>query len=54
MPEFTGEDLRRLSAGANLVNPTVTHERLLRAIRDLGKALKILVARGRMAKQKSA
>ena len=52
-PEFTGEDLRRLAAEANLVNPTVTQERLLRAIRDPRKALKILVYR-RMAKQKSA
>ena len=52
--EFTVDDLRRLSAEANLVNPTVTHERLIRAIRDPAKALKILVARSRMAKQKSA
>jgi hypothetical protein len=48
------EDLRCLAAEANLVNPTITHDRLIRAIRDPGKALKILVARSKMAKKKSA
>ncbi|MCL1977941.1 MAG: radical SAM protein [Candidatus Bathyarchaeota archaeon] len=49
--EFTADDLRCLAAEANLVNPTVTHERLLRAIRNPKKALEILLARNRI-KQK--
>jgi hypothetical protein len=36
-----------------LVNPTVTHERLLRAIRDPKKAVEILLARSKV-KQKVA
>jgi anaerobic magnesium-protoporphyrin IX monomethyl ester cyclase len=51
--EFTVEDLRCLAAEANLVNPTVTHERLLRAIRDPKKAVEILLARSKV-KQKVA
>jgi len=47
-PEFTAEDLRCLAAEANLVNPTVTHERLLRALRNPKKALEILFARNRI------
>ncbi|MCL2288592.1 MAG: radical SAM protein [Candidatus Bathyarchaeota archaeon] len=50
-PEFTVDDLRCLAAEANLVNPTVTHERLLRAIRNPKKALEILFARNKI-KQK--
>jgi len=53
-PEFSVEDLRCLAAEANLVNPTVTQERLIRAIRNPKKALKILVDRGRITKKKSA
>ncbi len=52
-PEFTVDDLRCFAAEANLVNPTVTHERLLRAIRDPKKAIEILLARSRI-KQKVA
>ena len=51
--EFTVGDLRCLAAEANLVNPTVTHERLLRAIRDPKKAVEILLARSKV-KQKVA
>ena len=47
-PEFTVDDLRCLAAEANLVNPTVTHERLLRAIRDPKKAIEILLARSKV------
>ncbi|MCL1970681.1 MAG: radical SAM protein [Candidatus Bathyarchaeota archaeon] len=49
--EFTADDLRCLAAEANLVNPTVTHERILRAIRNPKKALEILLARNKI-KQK--
>ncbi|MDR0318872.1 MAG: B12-binding domain-containing radical SAM protein [Nitrososphaerota archaeon] len=47
-PEFTADDLRCIAAEANLVNPTVTHERILRAIRNPKKALEILLARNKM------
>lgn len=47
-PEFTVDDLRCLAAEANLVNPTVTHERLLRAIRNPKKAVEILLARNKI------
>ncbi len=38
--EFTADDLRELCAQANLVNPTFTRDRLVRAIRDPKKAIK--------------
>jgi magnesium-protoporphyrin IX monomethyl ester (oxidative) cyclase len=41
-PEFTVGDLRELSARANLVNPTLTREKLVRAIRDPKKAIKAI------------
>jgi len=47
-PNFTADDLRCLAAEANLVNPTVTHERILRAIRNPKKALSILLARNKI------
>ncbi len=50
-PEFTADDLRHLAAEANLVNPTLTHERVLRAIRNPKKAIGILLARNKI-KQK--
>ena len=50
-PEFTADDLRCLAAEANLVNPTLTHERILRAIRNPKKAIDILLARNKI-KQK--
>jgi magnesium-protoporphyrin IX monomethyl ester (oxidative) cyclase len=49
--EFTVEDLRMLAAEANLVNPTVTHERLIRAVRDPKKAIEILLARSKVKKK---
>jgi radical SAM superfamily enzyme YgiQ (UPF0313 family) len=50
-PEFTADDLRLLCAEANLVNPTLTRDRLSRAMRDPKKAVKTLFARHRMARQ---
>lgn len=48
-PEFTAEDLRMLCAEANLVNPTLTRDRLVRAARNPKKAVKTLFARRRMS-----
>jgi radical SAM superfamily enzyme YgiQ (UPF0313 family) len=42
-PEFTADDLRELSARANLVNPTVTRAKLIRAIRNPKKAIKVIL-----------
>jgi anaerobic magnesium-protoporphyrin IX monomethyl ester cyclase len=42
-PEFTADDLRKLCARANLVNPTFTPDRLVRAFRDPKKAIKFLL-----------
>jgi magnesium-protoporphyrin IX monomethyl ester (oxidative) cyclase len=50
-PEFTVDDLRCLAAEANLVNPTVTSERLLRAIRNPKKAIEILLSRSKVNKK---
>ena len=52
-PEFTVDDLRCLAAEANLVNPTVTRDRVLRAMRNPKGALGILFYR-RKAKAKQA
>jgi anaerobic magnesium-protoporphyrin IX monomethyl ester cyclase len=41
-PEFSGDELRELCALANMVNPTFTRRRLMKAIRDPKKALKVL------------
>lgn len=46
-PEFTVDDLHCLAAEANLVNPTMTRDRLLRAIRDPKKAIEILIFRSK-------
>ena len=50
-PEFTADDLRMLCAEANLVNPTLTRDRLARAARNPKKAIKTLFARRRMTHQ---
>jgi anaerobic magnesium-protoporphyrin IX monomethyl ester cyclase len=50
-PEFTADDLRCLAAEANLVNPTVTSERVLRAIRNPKKAIEILLSRSKVNKK---
>jgi radical SAM superfamily enzyme YgiQ (UPF0313 family) len=44
-PEFTANDLRELSAQANLVNPTFTSDKLKEALRDPKKALKFLLGK---------
>ena len=42
-PEFRADDLRELCAQANLVNPIFTRDKLLKAIRNPRKAIKILL-----------
>jgi radical SAM superfamily enzyme YgiQ (UPF0313 family) len=44
-PEFTADDLRKLCAEANLVNPTFTRDKLARAMRSPKKTIKILLGR---------
>jgi magnesium-protoporphyrin IX monomethyl ester (oxidative) cyclase len=44
-PEFTADDLLELSAQADLVNQTLTRDKLLKAIRNPKKALKILLGK---------
>jgi len=50
-PEFTADDLRELCARANLVNQTFTRDKLVRAIRDPRKAIKVLL--GKMNEEQS-
>ncbi|TRZ48137.1 MAG: radical SAM protein [Dehalococcoidia bacterium] len=45
--EFTADDLRELCLQANLVNQTITRDKLVRAIRDPKKAIKALLGRRR-------
>ena len=49
--EFSADDLRMLCAEANLVNPTLTRDRIIHAARDPRKAVKTLFARRKMAHQ---
>jgi magnesium-protoporphyrin IX monomethyl ester (oxidative) cyclase len=44
-PEFTAEELLELCARANLVNPTYTRTKVLRAIRNPRKTLKVLLGK---------
>jgi magnesium-protoporphyrin IX monomethyl ester (oxidative) cyclase len=44
-PEFSADDLRELCARANLVNPTFTRYKILRAIRNPKKTIKLLLKR---------
>jgi anaerobic magnesium-protoporphyrin IX monomethyl ester cyclase len=44
-PEFTADDLRELCARANLVNPTFTRDKVLRAIRNPRKTMKMLLGK---------
>jgi anaerobic magnesium-protoporphyrin IX monomethyl ester cyclase len=44
-PEFTANDLVELCARANLVNPTFTRDKVLRAIRDPKKAIRVLLGK---------
>jgi magnesium-protoporphyrin IX monomethyl ester (oxidative) cyclase len=44
-PEFTADDLRELCARANLVNPTFTRDKIIKAIRDPKKTMKVLLGK---------
>jgi anaerobic magnesium-protoporphyrin IX monomethyl ester cyclase len=44
-PDFTADELRELCARANLVNPTFTREKFLKALRDPKKAMKVLLGK---------
>ena len=44
-PEFTADDLRELCARANLVNPTFTRDKFLKALRNPKRAMKILLGK---------
>jgi magnesium-protoporphyrin IX monomethyl ester (oxidative) cyclase len=44
-PEFTADELRELCARANLVNPTFTSDKVLRAIRNPRKTIKVLLGK---------
>jgi len=44
-PEFSTKDLRELCGRANLVNPTFTRDKILRAIRNPKKTVKLLTKR---------
>ncbi len=44
-PEFSADDLRELCMRANLVNPTFTRYKILRAIRNPKKTIKLLLKR---------
>jgi len=46
-PEFTADDLRELCARANLVNPTFTRDKIIKAIRDPKKAIKVLLGKAK-------
>src|SRR3972149_1973570 len=41
-PDFTADELRVLCARANLVNPTFTREKFLKALRDPKRAMRVL------------
>jgi anaerobic magnesium-protoporphyrin IX monomethyl ester cyclase len=43
--EFTADDLRKLCARANLVNPTFTRDKFIRAFQDPKKAIKVLLGK---------
>ncbi|TRO51019.1 radical SAM protein [Candidatus Bathyarchaeota archaeon] len=44
-PEFSADDLAKLCALANMVNPAFTREKLIRAIRNPKKAVKVLLGK---------
>jgi len=46
-PEFTADDLRELCIRANLVNSTFTRDKIIRAIRDPKKIIKVLLGKTR-------
>ncbi len=46
-PEFTADELRELCARANLANPTFTRDKIVKAIRDPKRAIKVLFGKNR-------
>jgi hypothetical protein len=42
-PQFSAEDLQQLCAKANMANPTFTKDKIVRAIRNPKKTIKILL-----------
>jgi len=44
-PEFTANDLRELCARANLINQTLTRDKVIKAIRDPAKTIKFLLGK---------
>ena len=44
-PEFSADDLVELCALANMVNPTLTRGKLIKAIRNPKKAVKVLLGK---------
>jgi len=44
-PEFTANDLRELCARANLINQTLTRDKVVKAIRDPAKTIKFLLGK---------
>jgi magnesium-protoporphyrin IX monomethyl ester (oxidative) cyclase len=44
-PEFTADELRELCAQANLVNPTFTRAKIVRAVRNPKKTMKLLLGK---------
>jgi len=50
-PEFSAKDLQELCARANLVNPTFTRYKILRAIKNPRKTVQVLLKRSSMKKQ---
>ena len=44
-PEFTAGDLRELCAQANLINQTLTRDKVMIAIRNPKKAVKVLLGK---------
>jgi radical SAM superfamily enzyme YgiQ (UPF0313 family) len=44
-PEFTAEEVRELCNRANSLNPTLTRDKIIRALRDPEKAIKVLMGK---------
>jgi len=44
-PEFSAEELQELCMRANLVNPTFTREKVLRALQNPKKTIKVLLGK---------
>ncbi|HKZ88121.1 MAG TPA: radical SAM protein [Candidatus Bathyarchaeia archaeon] len=50
-PQFTADDLRELCAKAMMVNPTVSRDRFVRALRNPKRAIGVLIGRTKMTYQ---